>query len=274
MIAVTLQGRLGNQMFQYAYYHELREKNRIVLLIERNYKNELFYFSGFSKVKFLIDKIIFYFLHRYFQHTLIQTGMEDPKNVIVNPDEHTLISGYFQSLKYFPLSKAKILDKFQIKEKYKREYLAFSRQYLQLKKPIVAIHIRRTDYLNNNFNNLIEKIEMLTLEYFKAIIKKYNSKNYQVVICSDDIEPLKLFFNDEQIIYCNNSSIVDFQILLNSDILVMSNSSFSWWAAFLNSNRPVHCPANWLGRDGNGNIFPRDILYSCHYIFEEPQSIQ
>ena len=42
--------------------------------------------------------------------------------------------------------------------------------------------------------------------------------------------------------------IIDFQLLLNADVAIIANSTFSWWAAYLNPNiQKVFLPRDWLG---------------------------
>ena len=62
------------------------------------------------------------------------------------------------------------------------------------------------------------------------------------------------------IISCDKNLIVDFQILLAADIIVTANSSFSWWAAHLNSNCiRVLAPKYWLNFRVK-NEYPSNVI--------------
>jgi hypothetical protein len=71
-----------------------------------------------------------------------------------------------------------------------------------------------------------------------------------VVFVSDDIEFAKKTFGlNTNYYFEQNDEITDFQILLNAQELVIANSSFSWWAAWLNrqNNKVVYAPKYYLG---------------------------
>ena len=53
---------------------------------------------------------------------------------------------------------------------------------------------------------------------------------------------------------------MDFQLLLHADKLIISNSSFAWWGAYLNKNKTeVFVPQYWLGFKVDKEI-PADII--------------
>ena len=66
--------------------------------------------------------------------------------------------------------------------------------------------------------------------------------------------------------YVHESEIVDFQLLMNADICVISNSTFAWWGAYL--NRKVHkmvmAPKYFLGFH-DGKEFPNGIYSKTGY---------
>jgi hypothetical protein len=74
--------------------------------------------------------------------------------------------------------------------------------------------------------------------------------DYNVLFVSDDIAfAKKEFGTKENYFFENNEEIIDFQILLNADILIIANSTFSWWAAWLNNKagKVIYAPNYFLG---------------------------
>jgi hypothetical protein len=96
-----------------------------------------------------------------------------------------------------------------------------------------SIHVRRGDYLNYPDHHPV-----CSLEYFYEAMKMSGFKKF--VVLSDDIEwCFRNFhsFSDFEFIYSRNESdIEDFAIMSKCAHNIISNSTFSWWAAYLNKN--------------------------------------
>ena len=115
------------------------------------------------------------------------------------------------------------------------------------------MHIRRGDYVTNIHANIFHGLCDLDY-YYKSI--NYIRCNKQVdLICifSDDIDWVKqnLFIEGVEIIYVSEfviDHIQEFEIMKQCQHNIIANSSFSWWAAFLNSNpeKIVIAPKKWF----------------------------
>ncbi len=125
----------------------------------------------------------------------------------------------------------------------------------------VSIHVRRGDYLHdkdlgricdiNYLNNAVEKIESYVIHptYF---------------VFSDDIEWCKHNFKNKKVEYvsCNygKESYKDMQLMSKCKYNIISNSTFSWWGAWLNENKNkiVIAPDKWFnGINGTKDIIPK-----------------
>ena len=107
------------------------------------------------------------------------------------------------------------------------------------------MHIRRTDYLNYGKRDI-----SLPIEYFQSQLNSIKDlASYKVFFVSDDIEFVKKAFSEQSnYIFSSNDEITDFQLILNADIAIISNSSFAWWACFLSKKKnKVIAPKNWMG---------------------------
>ena len=96
----------------------------------------------------------------------------------------------------------------------------------------VALHIRRTDYTNNNFH------KVLSINYYYNALKELSTKVElnKIYVFSDDMRWCKenVTYKNVSIEHVNlKSEIEEFIFMHTFDNIIMANSSFSWWAAYL-----------------------------------------
>ena len=119
----------------------------------------------------------------------------------------------------------------------------------------VGIHIRRGDYLlSNTFKGICE------LDYYKAGINKLMSDGtpHSFYIFSNDIEWCRtnivpILGNNKVTMVMNNTgknSCWDMFLMTHCKDLIIANSTFSWWGAFLNRRGGrIIAPKRWMNRD-------------------------
>jgi len=155
------------------------------------------------------------------------------KEIILEPDyEYYCIEGYYQSYKYFDIKTFEKLLKFD----EKHEDFDFNG---------VALHIRRTDYLNNNFHKVV------SLNYYYNSLEKIINEKVHLYVFSDDITWCKQNFKykNTNINYVKlNTEVDELYVMGKFKNIIIANSSFSWWAAYLNSDleKNVYCPYYWF----------------------------
>lgn len=247
MVGIKFNGRLGNQIFQLAFFMYLKSNNKQKLFYFVNYHHSYLHkyfefdvppYSWFySRLTFKLTNL---FLKLFPHREIYIQNIQIPKPVQVK--DWSVYKGFFQTDWYLKNSKEKL--NLNLKKEYVQE---FENKFGQLFKSnkIVVVHIRRTDYLNYGKRDI-----SLPMEYFKTRLDEIeNLDDYLVYFVSDDIEFAKSYFGmKSNFHYSSNSEIIDFQIIKNADIAIISNSSFAWWACFLSKkNNIVYAPKNWLG---------------------------
>lgn len=147
------------------------------------------------------------------------------------PGEGCDLHGYFQSYKYFG-SKT---------PKFKREYLEQIRKKLPAGE-CIAIHIRRGDYVGH------EAYYQLPITYFiQALFSIEGWQDKQIIILSDDMGYCKTHFEClPNAHFIKGTDIEHLAIMSLCDYHVLSNSSFSWWGAYLSGQRHVIYPARFF----------------------------
>lgn len=167
----------------------------------------------------------------------------------------------------------------KIPDTYVQDYRYFDKYKEDLRKifgegigklPYVGIHIRRGDYVGNSFHADLSKDEPdgSFPKYYAKAIELFPDDNFLVV--SDDTEYAKKMFGDiydyERFkIVEGRNEIEDFNTLASCERgIIMCNSSFSFWAAYLSTVSPQkivapkeerwfndgvirsHLPENWI----------------------------
>ena len=268
MIIVKLNRGLGNQLFQYAMGKSLaRQYNRSLFLDIREFSkvvptittrsfelselsikdlnvigsNHLFSFFSLILSQFSRKARSYFFIEEQQFHF-----SELPR---LNPF-FIHLTGYWQSYKYFESIRDEL--SFIFKPHHLDNYSNDLIDHVQ-KNNSLSLHIRRGDYVTNIHANIFHGLCDLDY-YYKSI--NYIRCNKQVdLICifSDDIDWVKqnLFIEGVEIIYVSEfviDHIQEFEIMKQCQHNIIANSSFSWWAAFLNSNpeKIVIAPKKWF----------------------------
>ena len=113
--------------------------------------------------------------------------------------------------------------------------------------------MRLTDYKLSGNDFLGGQDLTLPFSYYKFCLNQILKTNSieKIIVISDDVEKCKEIFKEFEkvnIMYEENTEIIDFQLIMNADYLILSNSSFSWWGAYLNNKKQkVYAPKYWLG---------------------------
>jgi hypothetical protein len=117
----------------------------------------------------------------------------------------------------------------------------------------VSIHARRGDYTGKN------EFDVCTITYYKNAVEYIQKieKNLVYYIFSDDLEWARnnfTFLDDYYVVdnsQYNNSDYYDLYLMSICKHNIIPNSTFSWWAAYLNKNinKIIVCPDKWNGLD-------------------------
>jgi hypothetical protein len=162
---------------------------------------------------------------------------------LLNIPDNVDIAGYLQTEKYFKHIEDEIRELYTFDENIQMEA---DKLFPKLDAETVAIHVRRGDYVDNQLYH-----PLCTPEYYQAATSEFADKDYYFIIFSDDIKYCKeLFGEQENILYLPNTDpFIDLCLMSMCDHNIIANSSFSWWAAWLNknNNKRVIAPKQWFG---------------------------
>lgn len=254
MIIVKINGGLGNQMFQYAACKSLAiSKNTIfkVDITKLNEKNNHYGYelervfqisNSIAKSHELRDILGVWkdglrYKVRKKLNFLFSNSMYIEKSLSFDSgffdlSDKTYLDGYFQSENYFSNILTIIRNDFKFRCNFDSENAEIAN--LIKTKNSVSVHVRKGDYINNNF------YADCTYKYYHSAIELISSKspNPFFFIFSDDIKWAKTIFNNRKDVrfITNNpgfKSQNDMRLMSLCRHHINANSSFSWWGSFL-----------------------------------------
>ena len=244
-------GRLGNQMFQYAATkgialnggHDYQIPSGGHSLFEcfelPGIENHINPMQGLQT----FNERFFYFDEDFFNEQV---------------DDRDLF-GYFQTEKYFKHIEKDIRKDFN----FKPEIIEAANKYSDIfnNDKVFSIHFRRTDYLN--FPNAHPTPSE---NYYKSAIDIFSDYDFGLVF-SDDIEWCKSlpFLQSNRFIFSDNHHFIDLYLMTQCRSNIIANSSFSWWGAWLNPNedKTIFAPSVWFGPEVTADtkdLIPEDWL--------------
>lgn len=269
MRIVKLSGGLGNQMFQYALMIGLREtfKEEVYADIS-SYKNYNLHnglelerifpicLKTAKRNPLLARKLtLSRFVNNYLPFLCGDCQFEDSDfkyvDSIYSPSSKKhYYAGYWHNYQYIEPFSTNILNAFTFKIPLDQKNQGIIETVSQQNS--VGIHIRRGDYLKE-----VQYQGICTLDYYRKAIGLVHGmlKNPVYYLFSNDIEWCKEnitpLINDSNVIYVDwntgKDSYRDMQIMSYCKGLIVANSSFSWWGAFLNQRESpiIISPSRW-----------------------------
>ncbi len=279
-------GGLGNQMFQYALGRRISLLRNTTLKVDVSFLNdtalnhtsrnfELNVFSSdiavasetdISKFNDLqnskLKRGIRQILPFVFPYYIIGEPSNEYNSQILNSPKNSLLIGFWQTEKYFLSIQETIRKDFTFKTPLSgvNNRLAESMEACNS----VGVHIRRGDYVHNPETNRYHG--SCSPEYYYKAIEEIKNKieNVRLYIFSDDLHWVKENMKfDVPVTYIDNNSginsYLDMQLMSLCKHNIIANSSFSWWAAWLNANpeKMVIAPARWFN---DSAISVKDII--------------
>jgi hypothetical protein len=276
---MQLNGRLGNQLFLWAYAHELASVfedsvqpfidqfhfskdeqtifNDKALLCERVLPLIKSDFSGFLLK--VLDKLESQRnpLAQLFETRLGFSRQRDAFILQQLEKKPTLVTGYFINAEMVSSNSNHLLS--HLSRKFEEIHLQKTKFSELIDLDYEAIHIRRGDY-----KTLINTFGLLDLDWYQQNLSRKNP----LVIATDDLagsrEIIKKLRPDFLLDPEEVSPWQTLKILSSSKRLIMANSTFSWWAGYIASEKD------------NEVIFPKPFYKSEPWkneVLEFPKSI-
>ena len=165
----------------------------------------------------------------------------------LGPDR--FLFGYFQSEKYFKDHESLIRNDFR----YNPDLSLYDGEVIEaLQSPnVTAIQFRRGDYITNEATN--RSIGVCSMDYYEQAVAYLKSKlkDFRLLILSDDIEWCRQNIKFDRAVFVERrggTPLDDMFLAVKCKNIILANSTFSWWCAWLNPNpkKIVIAPKKWF----------------------------
>jgi hypothetical protein len=276
MITTNLTGNLGNHMWQYAVCRTIAEKLGYEWGINPSPSHD--YFNGQSQMTFMnvdFGKTVEGILHEYHEPWKTITHVDEVNVTTLNESlyriqDNTILlgdkgakGGIYQSEDYIIDRKEDIKKWFEIKSESKQTYDSLlSDMGITLDDSLCVINFRGGEY--RNIPNVL-----LRREYWRDAINHMLSINphMRFLLITDDIQCANSFMPFPiQAIHVDVG--FDYYVVNQAKWLIISNSTFGWWAAWLNEKvKKIIAPKYWArhnvsdGYWATGDAYTRCFTY-------------
>ena len=255
---IGCNGRLGNQMFQYASLRGIAYVKGYDWVIPPEDYDHTANYALFETFKMgnVQDKNIGFVKGKILKES---THCFD-KNLVDSCSDDTDLDGFFQTEKYFENIDSEIRSDFTFHD----EYLKPCQEFIQsLKTPPIFLHVRRGDAIGKEHYHPVAP-----MSYYVEALKRFD-EDTPCFVFSDDLEWCKSqdLFKSDKFLFNDNierydytsmdgSGSMQYTLLPHIDLCLMSlcsgaiivNSSFSWWGAWLQNNKgKVIASKPWFG---------------------------
>jgi hypothetical protein len=241
-------GRLGNQLFQYAFLRATAERLNTRYYCPKWDGDNIFYLNDDDmRVQQLIET-------QHFFDANPEAGFTEKAMQI---QDFTEIQGFFQSEKYYP-NKQQVRDWYTFKSDLVEAVQAKYQDILA--KDYISISLR----LDSDYGSTREYFPLYPVSYYKKGLAIVKPKDH-VLVFADKPNLAKQFLKslekEYQFVYVEQlSGPQQLYLMTQCRANVITNSTFSWWGAWLNRHpqKKVVCASDWV-RAGVRNPI-RDIL--------------
>lgn len=276
MRLIKVTGGLGNQMFIYAFYLQMKKRFPKVRLdlsdmvhYKVHYGYEMNHVFNLPHTEFCINQplkkvIEFLFFKKIYERKQPPSSLRAYEKKYLWPLLY--FKGFYQSERYFADIKDEVRKAFTFDKRNANPQTLRMSDQIASDANAVSLHIRRGDYLLPKHWETTGSV--CQLPYYQNAIaemnKKLNQPSYYVF--SDDMAWVKENLPLKNVVYIDwnkgEDSWQDMMLMSRCRHHIICNSTFSWWGAWLNprEDKIVIVPNRWFQHSETPNIYPAGWL--------------
>ena len=280
LVVIQLSGGMGNQMFQYALYLQLKALGKNVKIDDKTeYVGRenarpirLGVFEAFYDTPTEVEMLcltdsymdLFSKVRRKIRGR--KTALHQEKSplfdVTVFDKERAYLAGCWQSEKYFYNIREQVREVFTFRNLNLTEEMKAYEEAM-LSSNSVSVHVRRGDYLD------VDEVYggICTQEYYEKAMKKMEEDipDCHFFIFTNDVPWVKAHMQSNNVIVVEGNDeehgYIDMYLMTKCKHYILANSSFSWWGCYLNSSKEkkVIAPKLWANGKDYRDIYTEEM---------------
>lgn len=272
MRLIKMTGGLGNQMFIYAMYLDMHKrfgdnvKIDITNLLHYHvhYGYELRKIFHIPPCEFHTSRIVKKLLECTIFRIILERHQHGSMDAYRTPLRWPFIyyKGFYQNERYFKDVEQEVRKAFTFDESMFNERSQLCLEHLRRNPKSVSIHVRRGDYTEPK--HWLKLGQYASTTYFLNAIERMSKllPGAQYYVFSDDLQWVRDNLPLENAIYVDwntgEDSWQDMMLMSNCRHNIISNSTFSWWGAWLNNNpdKIVMVPKRWNSSQMSTDLAP------------------
>jgi len=249
MITCTFNGRLGNNLFQAATTINLSKK------LGCEFALPFTTWAGHRGDRPVDLSMFKYdFIRKQNEELNLSKSYNDPEfhYTPIEVEDGTRLSGFYQSWKYFEDIRQELLSRYFAPS----DRILESLSKYDITPNSLGISVRRGDYLMLQQNHCV-----LSTDYYQELIYNYFQDGVDsIYIFSDDTEWCRTVFGPN-VRYVQDDIGTQLFLMSRMKDLILSNSTFAWWGAYLNTQGGIIIAPNpWFG-PAYSDKDTRDLYY-------------
>ena len=258
MNSCAFNGRLGNNMFQIAATLAVAKKSGDDVIFPHTT------YAGHRGTR-PVDLSMFGY---NFPRGELPTGNtrheeKDDNYSPIPSSKNMTLNGFYQSYQYFDDIKEDLIYKYFVPNDEIYERIST----LEMSINAAGVSVRRGDYLMLQQNHCV-----LAEKYYNEALERYCQHCDQLFVFSDDFEWCRQMFG-KHVVYVDGDAGSQLFLMSRMPNLVLSNSTFAWWGAYLNTQGGnIVMPDPWYGPnyDGRG----KGLYYPSWKVLKHDRKLQ
>ncbi|MCR5216872.1 MAG: alpha-1,2-fucosyltransferase [Lachnospiraceae bacterium] len=269
MVIVKIGDGLGNQMYNYACGYAAAKKNQDTLRLDisecdnspiRDYQLEEVFQIDCKDTISLSNRTIFHKIWKRLWRDLLHHVIYENKNYVFLYDERVYrkkflrniyLYGWWQNYQFFDFCREDIIRQFQCGYEQSEEVKALEASLESTES--CAIHIRGGDIIGPASEYFKKALTMMQKLHPKATYYVFTNDPAKAAECMKEWNPsmpVKIISE-----LGSFSDVDEFFLMRHCRHQIISNSTFSWWAAYLNAYEKKEIIAPYIS-NASSNIYP------------------